>query len=59
MEIRKLTEAKNLLMSTDKNVAEIGYQLGYNEKSYFTHTFKRKTGMTPTDFREEMQKILS
>ncbi|PRZ21191.1 regulatory helix-turn-helix AraC family protein [Flavobacterium granuli] len=46
-------------MSTDKNVAEIGYQLGYNEKSYFTHTFKRKTGMTPTDFREEMQKILS
>lgn len=59
IEIRKLTEAKNLLMSTDKNVAEIGYQLGYNEKSYFTHTFKRKTGMTPTDFREEMQKILS
>lgn len=59
IETRKLTEAKNLLMSTDKNVAEIGYELGFNEKTYFTHAFKRKAGMTPTEFREEMQKLLS
>ncbi|WP_116788459.1 AraC family transcriptional regulator [Flavobacterium psychrotrophum] len=59
IEIRKLTEAKNLLMSTDKNVAEIGYLLGFNEKAYFTHAFKRKAGVTPTEFREEMQKLIS
>lgn len=59
IEIRKLTQAKNLLMSTDKNVAEIGYELGFNEKTYFTHAFKRKAGVTPTEFREEMQKMLS
>lgn len=59
IETRKLTEAKNLLMTTDKNVAEIGYELGFNEKTYFTHAFKRKAGMTPTEFREEMQKLLS
>jgi AraC-like DNA-binding protein len=59
IEIRKLTQAKNLLMSTDKNVAEIGYELGFNEKTYFTHAFKRKAGLTPTEFREEIQKLLS
>lgn len=59
IEIRKLTQAKNLLMSTDKNVAEIGYELGFNEKTYFTHAFKRKAGLTPTEFREEIQKQLS
>lgn len=59
IETRKLTEAKNLLMTTDKNVAEIGYELGFNEKTYFTHSFKRKAGMTPTEFRDEMQKLLS
>lgn len=59
IETRKLTEAKNLLMTTDKNIAEIGYELGFNEKTYFTHTFKRKAGMTPTEFREEMKKLLS
>ena len=59
IETRKLTEAKNLLMTSDKNIAEIGYELGFNEKTYFTHAFKRKAGMTPTEFREEMKKILS
>lgn len=59
IETRKLTEAKNLLMTTDKNIAEIGYELGFNEKTYFTHAFKRKAGLTPTEFREEMQKLLS
>jgi AraC family transcriptional activator of pobA len=59
IEIRKLTEAKNLLISTDKNIADIGYELGFNEKTYFTHAFKRKAGLTPTEFREEMQKMLS
>ncbi|WP_291143845.1 AraC family transcriptional regulator [Flavobacterium sp. UBA7680] len=59
IETRKLTEAKNLLMTTDKNIAEIGYELGFNEKTYFTHAFKRKAGLTPTEFREEMLKMLS
>ena len=57
IETRKLIEAKNLLVSTDKTVAEIGFDLGYNESSYFTSVFKKKTGQTPTEFREEMKKI--
>jgi AraC family transcriptional regulator, transcriptional activator of pobA len=59
IETRKLIEAKNLLISTDKSVSEIGFELGYNEKSYFTTVFKRKSGQTPSEFREEMRKIIS
>jgi len=59
IETRKMIEAKNLLVSTDKSISEIGYELGYNEKSYFTTVFKRKSGQTPSEFREEMGKLIS
>jgi AraC family transcriptional regulator, transcriptional activator of pobA len=59
IETRKLIEAKNLLMHTGKTVSEIGFELGYNEKSYFTTVFKKKTGQTPTEFREEMSNLTS
>jgi len=59
IETRKLIEAKNLLASTDKPVSEIGFELGYNEKAYFTSVFKKKAGMTPTAFRQEMRRLVS
>lgn len=59
IETRKLIEAKNLLVHTDKTVSEIGFELGYNEKAYFTNVFKKRTGQTPTEFREEVQQMLS
>lgn len=59
IETRKLTEAKNLLASTAKTVSEISFELGYNERSYFTSVFKKKTGQTPGEFREEMKKLIS
>ncbi|RDI12151.1 helix-turn-helix domain-containing protein [Flavobacterium sp. AG291] len=59
IETRKLIEAKNLLIYTDKTVSEIGFELGYNEKAYFTRVFKKRTGQTPTKFKEAMQKLIS
>lgn len=59
IETRKLTEAKSLLLNSDKPISEIGYELGYNEKAYFTNVFKKKAGMTPTEFRTEMGKLIS
>lgn len=58
IETRKLTEAKNMLMHSDKAISEIGYELGYNENAYFTKVFKKKAGITPSEFRSEMNKIL-
>ncbi len=59
IETRKLIEAKNLLISTDKTISEISYELGFNEKSYFTNVFRKKSGQTPSEFREEMKKLIS
>ena len=59
IETRKLIEAKRMLLYTDKNIAEIGYELGYNEKSYFTHVFHERTDMTPSRFREMTRHIIS
>ncbi|WP_312793293.1 AraC family transcriptional regulator [Sphingobacterium sp.] len=59
IETRKLIEAKNLLLTTNKTIAEIGFELGYQEKAYFTHVFKKKAGMTPSEFRQEIQRLIS
>ncbi len=58
IETRKLIEAKNLLISTDKTISEIAYELGYNENSYFSKVFKKKTGQSPSEFKEEMKNSL-
>jgi AraC-like DNA-binding protein len=58
IETRKLIEAKNLLTTTDKTIAEIAYEIGYNEKSYFSKVFKKKSGQTPSEFRQEMKNLI-
>ena len=59
IETRKLIEAKRMLLYTDKTVSEIGYDLGYNEKSYFTRVFHAKMEITPSRFREMTKSIIS
>lgn len=59
VETRKLIEARQLLLNTSLSISEIGYELGYNEKAYFTRVFTKKTGLTPTEFRNQMSALLS
>ena len=59
IETRKMIEAKNLLSTTDMPISEIGFELGYNEKAYFSNVFKKKSGQTPSQFRKEMKELLS
>ena len=48
---RIILEAKRMLMDKKFTVNEIATELGFDDYSYFTRLFKKKTGMTPTDFR--------
>ena len=59
IETRKLIQARNLLLTSGKSVSEIGYELGYNEKSYFTRVFRKRTGVTPTGYRELVNTSIS
>lgn len=59
IETRKLIEAKNLLFTSDMTISEIGFEIGYSDKAYFTSVFKKKSGQTPSEFREEMKNIIT
>lgn len=48
---RKLKTAKYLLKSTSSPIKEIALSLGWNNPCYFTRLFKKKTGLTPAEYR--------
>ena len=52
----RIERAKQLLLATDQNCTEICFQVGYNNQSYFTRTFKDLVGMTPRQFRSGNQR---
>ncbi|MHC4124131.1 MAG: helix-turn-helix domain-containing protein, partial [Planctomycetota bacterium] len=52
----RIERAKQLLLATDQNCTEICFQVGYNNQSYFTRTFKELVGMTPRRFRINNQR---
>ena len=44
-------EARRMLFYTDKDVSEIGYDLGFQDVQSFSRFFKKQEGKSPTDFR--------
>ncbi len=47
----KLQKAKVLLKNSEKTIAEIAYETGFSNPSYFTTFFKQKTNQTPSEWR--------
>ena len=49
----RIQKAKQLLAHSSMNVAEIAYQVGYNDPAYFTNVFKKRAGISPTGWRKQ------
>lgn len=49
---RIILEAKRLLSHSNFNINEIGFQLGFEDPSYFVKFFKKHTKKSPSDFRK-------
>ncbi|MBR4060655.1 MAG: helix-turn-helix transcriptional regulator [Lachnospiraceae bacterium] len=49
---KRIEYAKELLLTTEKNVKEIAFLVGFSNSKYFTEIFKKYTGVTPVEFRE-------
>lgn len=47
----RIEKAKELLRDPNKNITEIGFEVGYVDSSYFSRVFKSTTGHSPSDFR--------
>ncbi|OON69662.1 helix-turn-helix domain-containing protein [Hymenobacter sp. CRA2] len=50
---RVVVEAQRLLATTALSVAEVAYELGFTDPSYFGRYFRKYTGRTPEAFRQQ------
>lgn len=53
----RITAAKELLQDPLRSTAEIAGMVGYDSANYFTRAFKKKVGMTPTEFRRASSRL--
>jgi len=49
----RVEKAKNLLQNPHRRVSEIAFETGFDSISQFNRSFKRITGLAPTQFRSE------
>lgn len=47
----KIDEARSLLLLTDRSISEISTLLNYHDQSYFSKIFKKFTGVTPNEYK--------
>ncbi len=48
----RINNAIQLLGKTEKKIAEIAFECGFNNIGHFTRTFRKKANMTPLQYRE-------
>lgn len=49
----RINAAKELLADPFRSSAEVASMVGYEDASYFARAFKKRTGMTPTQYRRQ------
>ncbi len=52
---KRIQEGKSLLESTSYSISEISTILGFSSQSYFSQAFKKVTGKTPNQYRNEFK----
>ena len=54
----RLKKAKQLLESSDKNITEVMYMVGFNHRSYFSKAFSALFGLSPKEYRNSVTKSI-
>ncbi len=49
----RMDKARELLSTTDLSMKEIGAMVGYADPNYFSRSFKKNVGVTPTEYKTE------
>lgn len=51
-----ILESKVLLSQSDVSIAEVAFKVGIEDQSYFGRLFKKKTSLTPSEYRKMIEK---
>ncbi len=54
---RIILEAKRLLIDKNSDIAQIAFELGFKDASYFARFFKKSAGVSPSRFRDDIYKM--
>ena len=49
----RMQRASQLISRSTMNVSEIAYSVGFTDPKYFSRCFKKETGMSPREYREQ------
>lgn len=55
----QIAQATQLLRQSELSISDIAYRCGFDTLPYFTRMFKKKTGKTPTKYRQQFVHLLS
>lgn len=55
---KRVEKAKELLTGSNKKIHLIAAQLGFDSQSYFNQTFRKSTGLSPAEYRQQFGKKL-
>ena len=50
----RLEQARDYMNTTDMNISEIVYSIGFSSRSYFSKIFKNKYGISPSDYQNNL-----
>ena len=53
LQLYLISEAKNILLKPKKSIAEVAYELGFEYPQYFSRLFKKKEGLSPSEYRDK------
>ena len=52
----RIEKAKELLLKPELSMKEICAMTGYSDPNYFSRSFKKNVGVTPTEYKENLMK---
>ena len=53
LQLYLIDEAKNILLKPNKSISEVAHELGFEYPQYFSRLFKKKEGLSPSEYREK------
>ncbi|WP_036380231.1 AraC family transcriptional regulator [Muricauda sp. MAR_2010_75] len=53
----RLEVARDLINTTEMNISEVVYSIGFTSRSYFSKIFKEKYGISPSEFKSSKKEV--